>query len=119
MVSKARLYLDDYRNRFMEQERLFRYRIQAWGDVMKEVVIDRGSLLGSKEYQEITGIERASALNKIDDALADCYENIARLRHHRDSAVSVRYPFNNRCARIRRQVSMLDDVSLGKGDEGI
>ena len=57
MVSKSRLYLNAYRNRFLEQERLYRYRVQAWEDVLKEVEIDRGTLLGSMEYQQLSGVE--------------------------------------------------------------
>ena len=119
MVSKSRLYLDAYKLRFMEQERLFRYRIKAWEDVVKEVVIDRGTLLGSQEYLELSGVEQASALNQIDDSLILCYDNISRLRHHRDSNIHIRHYFKHRCARIRREISMLDDESLGKGDESV
>ena len=119
MPSKSRLYLDSYKATFMEQERLFRYRIKAWEDVMKEVVIDRGTVLGSKEYLELSGVEQASALNQIDDSLALCHDNISRLRQYRDDSIPIRYAFKNRCARLRRQISMLDDELLGKGDESV
>ena len=75
----SRLYLASYRGRFMEQERQYRYRADSWKDVMREVVIDRGTLLGSAEFEQMSGVERADKLSKIDDALSLCYDNIQRL----------------------------------------
>jgi len=117
VVSKARLYLDAYRNRFISEERLCRYRIKAWKDVLKEVVIDRGALLGSNEYGEMTGLEQGEALDKIDATFALCYDNMIRFRDRRDFTIPIRYGFKNRCARIRRQISMLDDEALGEESE--
>ena len=114
----SKLYLASYRGRFMEQERQYRYRAESWKDVMREVVIDRGTLLGSSEFEEMSGVERADKLSKIDDALSLCYDNIQRLAKNRDIAIPVKRGFKHRCKRIREKVSSMTDDELGKaGDE--
>ena len=119
MASKVKLYLESYRSRFMEQERICRYRITAWQDVMKEVVIDRGTLLGSQEYQDMSGLEQANSLNRIDESLSLCYDNIERLREDRDRGIPVKRFFSRRCARIRSQVMEMTDDDLGKKEDSI
>ncbi len=118
MPSKAKLYLDAYQDRFMEQERICRYRISAWQDVMKEVVIDRGMLVGSQNYQDMSGLERAESLDKIDSSLSLCHDNIHRLREDRDRSLPVKRFFKSRCARIRTRITEMSDEDLGKKEDG-
>ena len=117
MPSQAKLYLESYRSRFMEMERICRYRITAWQDVMKEVVIDRGALLGSEQYRDMSGVEKSKMLNLIDEAVSLCYNNIQRLREDRDRAIPVKRFFSRRCARIRSQIMEMSDEDLGKKED--
>ncbi len=110
----GKLYLASYRARFLNQERICRYRISAWQDVMKEVVIDRGMLIGSQNYQDMSGLERAEALDKIDSSISLCHDNIHRLRKIRDTVIPVKRFYTSRCARIRSKVIEMADEDLGK-----
>jgi len=101
----------------MEQERLFRYRSIAWRDVMKEVVIDRGTLLGSNEFDQMSGVERTTNLKQIDDSLSECYRSIEQLRENRDRSIPVKRGFHYRCRRIRGKVADMTDDDLGTKED--
>ena len=113
----GKLYLASYRGRFMEQERICRYRVSAWQDVMKEVVIDRGMLIGSQNYQEMSGLERAESLDKIDSSISLCHDNIRRTQRIRDTVIPIKRFYTSRCARIRSQVIDMTDEDLGKKED--
>ena len=117
MPSKARLYLDTYGASFMEQERIYRYRKTTWDDVIRNLVIDRGILLGSTNFEEMSGVEQAEALGQIDTAITKCYDHIEALRLQRDFTIPIKWGFRHRCARVRRRISDMDDDTLGKTRE--
>jgi hypothetical protein len=113
-LQKGRVYLEAYGASFMEQERIFRYRKTTWNEVIRELVMDRGMLLGSSNWEQMTGIEKAEALDKVDTAISNAYGHIAALKIQRDHTIPMRWGFKNRCARVRRRISEMDDDTLGK-----
>ena len=40
-----------------------------WKDIVVEIRMERGLLLGTTEYTDMTGVEQAQALNTIDERL--------------------------------------------------
>ena len=42
---------------------------KPWQDIITEIRYDRGILLGSERYKEMTGVEQSNALDSIDKAL--------------------------------------------------
>ena len=113
MVSKARLYLETYGSSFMEQERIFRYRKKTWDDVIRELVVDRGILLGSATFDDMTGFEKAESLGQIDTSITKSYQYVEDLRTQRDYTIPMRYGFRYRCAKVRRRIGEMDEDTLG------
>ena len=97
----------------MSIERRCRSQCESWHDILKELHIDRGTLLGSEHYDDLPGIERADALHKIDSSIGLCYAVIKELKDRRDGELPVKAGFKHRCARIRREVCALSDDALG------
>ena len=48
-------------------ERRYRMAVSAWNEIITELRVDRGMLLGNTQYSEMTGVERVKALDAIDD----------------------------------------------------
>lgn len=117
MFGKGRLYLETYGSTFMQHERIFRYRKSSWSDVMRELIIDRGLLLGSKAFEEMSGIEKADSLKQIDCAVTECFTQMDALRVQRDHTIPMRFGFRHRCERVRRRISAMDDTTLGMGEQ--
>ena len=116
MFKRTKEYLADYESQFMKLERHCRKQCRDWEDIIKELHIDRGSLLGSEQYEEMTGVERAEALLKVDRKITICHDSIDIIEGRRSNGVSVRRGFKHRCARIRKNVSALSDEGLGVKD---
>jgi len=55
--------------------------VEPWNTVIQELRADRGILLGSAQYEELNGVEKCEALDKIDSKLriarqfVESYEN--------------------------------------------
>ena len=62
-----------FRNRDIEQELRVRSEhdsfISAYNNLLVELFADRGMLLGSQRYQDMTGVERFDALHEIDSRI--------------------------------------------------
>lgn len=52
--------------------------IQAYDELLVELFADRGMLLGSTRYAELTGVERFDALNEIDRRIIETKERIRK-----------------------------------------
>ena len=52
--------------------------IQAYDELLIELFADRGMLLGSTRYSEMTGVERYDALNEIDRRIIETKERIKK-----------------------------------------
>ena len=55
--------------------------IEPWATVIKELRADRGILLGSAQYEELNGIERCEALEKIDSTIMTAQKFIDEYEH--------------------------------------
>ena len=113
MSKRSKAYLDSYREDFISLERRYRDQCEAWDNVLKELHIDRGTLLGSKQYNELSGVERADTLERIDSKIGLCYDSIQHKKTVRDSTLTPKKGFKYRCAIIQRKVCALSDKALG------
>ena len=50
-----------------------RLAVEPWNTVIQELRADRGILLGSAQYEELNGVEKCEALDKIDSKLRTAY----------------------------------------------
>lgn len=100
----------------MSFERHYRNQSKAWSDVLKELHVDRGTLLGSEQYSELSGVERADALEIIDSKIGLCYGNIQHKERLRDGELTPKRGFKYRCGIIQRKVRALSDKALGVGE---
>ena len=51
---------------------------EAWTNVLSELRYDRGILLGSERFKDMTGVEQVEVLSKIDDAVLTCENYLKR-----------------------------------------
>tara|TARA_R110000744_G_scaffold196083_3_gene315258 strand:+ start:1832 stop:2137 length:306 start_codon:yes stop_codon:yes gene_type:complete len=59
----------DHKSKAYAIERRYRMLIQPWVDMLAEIRTERGMLLGSAQYLEMVGVEKAEALDKVDERL--------------------------------------------------
>tara|TARA_R110000744_G_scaffold249196_1_gene365468 strand:- start:249 stop:551 length:303 start_codon:yes stop_codon:yes gene_type:complete len=50
-------------------ERKYRMAVKPWNEAISELRVDRGMLIGSSQFGEMTGVERVNALVVIDAAI--------------------------------------------------
>lgn len=91
-------------------------RVADWRAVLGELHADRGVLLGSKRYEEMSGIEQGRVLSEIDEAIANAKRNITMIR---DEVYSISIPRSHtyRCKRILNrliQEATFDEYKEGK-----
>ena len=55
--------------------------IEPWATVIKELRADRGILLGSAQYEELNGVERCEALEKVDSTIMTAQKFIEEYEH--------------------------------------
>jgi len=115
MRTPAKQYLEEYRQSFVMIERRCRKQCDSWLDIVKELHIDRGSLLGSEQFGSLSGVERADALHEIDSRITLCYTTINDLHARKEKELVVKRGYRRRCSRIRLQVSRLSDEALERG----
>jgi len=83
--------------------------VSAWNEIITELRVDRGMLLGNAQYSEMTGVERVKALDAIDDAIKTAKGWIKHYLHERDMVQGgLRNIFKTR--KIRR----MTDEELGE-----
>tara|TARA_R110002167_G_scaffold94470_1_gene252248 strand:+ start:37 stop:363 length:327 start_codon:yes stop_codon:yes gene_type:complete len=105
-----------YENAFKAAERHYRSKAADWHEIIQELHADRGMLLGSSQYGEMTGIERMTSLMTIDKAIYDAHGSVIDLQELRDKAVSIPAGFKYRTRILRRTVLALGDKAL-EGEE--
>ena len=83
--------------------------VSAWNEIITELRVDRGMLLGNTQYSEMTGVERVKALDAIDDSIKTANEWVSYYAHERDKVQGgIRNIFKTR--KIRR----MTDEELGE-----
>ena len=90
-------------------------RIADWRAVLGELHADRGALLGSQQYSEMSGIEQARVLGEIDDAIASTKHHITIIRDEL-FAMSIPRTHIHRCKRIINRLlkeSIFDEYKEG------
>ena len=116
MFKQTRAYLARYERRIIESERRARKQCEDWADVLRELHIDRGMLLGSEEWASLNGVERANALLSIDSKMGSAQEMTAAIMERVAAEHPPRAGFKHRCQRIRNRVSALSDDDLWEDD---
>ena len=79
--------------------------ITPWRDIIKEIRYDRGMLLGSERYREMTGIEQSNTLEIIDERLAVAHKWLDYYSNERDTNQSGFFAL----LKIRKIRSMTDE----------
>lgn len=116
MFKQTRAYLDRYERRIIESERRARKQCDDWADVLRELHIDRGMLLGSDEWTSLNGVERANALLSIDSKIDSSQEMATAIMERIAAENPERVGFKHRCRRIRNRVRALSDDDLWGDD---
>tara|TARA_R110002020_G_scaffold79096_5_gene198489 strand:- start:29725 stop:30030 length:306 start_codon:yes stop_codon:yes gene_type:complete len=73
----------DPRSKAYAIERRYRMLIQPWTEMLSEIRTDRGMLLGSTQYTEMVGIDKAKSLSAIDERLMQAEEWLLRYANER------------------------------------
>jgi len=97
----------------MSEERIYRRKAGDWKAVILELHADRGMLLGSSQYGEMTGVERVKSLVAIDQPIYDAHTRIAEIEDLRDRAIPIPTGYKYRVKSIRNKIHALDDEALG------
>lgn len=113
MLKRSREILAKYNDDFMSAERHYRRKAGDWRSIIQELHADRGMLLGTTQYGEMNGVERAEALGVIDHAIREAHSHIEELETLRDKTVEVPYGFKYRAKNTRRKILLLGDEALG------
>ena len=113
MLRRSKEILTKYRDDFMSAERHYRRKAGDWWSIIQELHADRGMLLGSTQYSDMTGVERAEALGGIDHAIHNAHSHIEELKLLRAKAVEVPHGFKYRAKIARKKVLTLSDEALG------
>ena len=113
MTKRSREILTKYNDDFMSAERHYRRKAGDWRSIIQELHADRGMLLGTTQYSEMNGVERAEALGVIDHAIREAHSHIEELKVLRDEAVEIPFGFKYRSSVARRKILLLSDEALG------
>ena len=90
-------------------------RLQDWDVVIRELHADRGSMLGSAQWDTMNGVEKAKALGAIDEEIEAAYVHKETIRARRETTfpVSPRFGFTFR-AMLRKRRRHDDELELRK-----
>jgi len=113
VFKRQRETLTKYSDDFMSAERHYRRKAGDWRSIIQELHADRGMLLGSTQYNDMTGVERAESLGGIDHAIREAHSHIEELKVLRAMAVEVPHGFKHRAKIARKKVLALSDEALG------
>ena len=91
-------------------ERKYRMAVKPWQYIIKELRLDRGMLLGSSQFGEMTGVEQVSALDSIDGAIKTATQWISHYNEERDRQQGGFFDI----LKIRKIRNMTDE-ELGEG----
>jgi len=81
--------MKDNKGRAYALERRYRMLSQPWKDMLVEIRAERGALLGTKQYEEMAGIEKAKALDTVDDRLVMAQEWLVHYEKERTQGISM------------------------------
>ena len=112
-MSKSKVIQAKYENLFMVAERHHRRKVADWKNIIQELHADRGMLLGSSQFTDMSGVEQYELLKGIDTAIYDCHKRIDEIEELRNRAVPEPFGYKYRARVIRRKVLALDDEALG------
>ncbi len=87
-------------------ERRYRMLSEPWKEMLLEIRAERGALLGTKQYEEMAGVEKAKALDTIDDRLVMAQEWLLHYERERTKGAS------RGVKRWLKDVSLLSDSEL-------
>jgi|TARA_Y100000004_G_scaffold188110_1_gene241816 hypothetical protein len=103
-------YMADTRIRAYNIERRYRTLKKPWSEIIRELRAERGALLGSNEYTEMVGVERANSLDVIDTRLKDAEAWIAHYEAERVDSNRKLGLFRSR--KLLAEISNLSDEEL-------
>jgi len=98
--------MKDAKGRAFALERRYRMLSQPWKDMLVEIRAERGALLGTKQYEEMAGIEKAKALDTIDDRLVMVQKWLLHYERERTKGVGMSVK------RWLKEASLMSDAEL-------
>ena len=101
--------MTDIRIKAYNIERRYRTLSKPWLDIVHELRIERGALLGSAEYQELIGVEKSMGLGNLDVRLREAEEWLSYYESERVSS--------NKKLGLFRSRKLLSEISLLSDDE--
>jgi hypothetical protein len=87
-------------------ERRYRMLSEPWHEMLLEIRAERGALLGTKQYEEMAGVEKATALNTIDERLVMVQKWLLYYDEERTKGAS------RSLKKWLKEVSILSDLEL-------
>jgi len=100
----------DARIRAYNIERRYRTLSKPWSEIIRELRAERGALLGSNEYQDMVGVERAGALDTIDTRIRQAEEWLSY--YESEKAVANKEMGFFRSRKLLSEISALTDEEL-------
>ena len=80
--------MKDHKRRAYALERRFRTLTQPWLEMIAEIRGERGALLGTEQYNEMAGVEKAAALDLVDTRLQIAEAWLVHYTEDREADVS-------------------------------
>ena len=101
--------MTDIRIQAYNIERRYRTLSKPWSDIVHDLRAERGALLGSAEYQELIGVEKAMGLGNLDTRLREAEQWMDYYESKRAEA--------NKNLGMFRSRKLLNEISLLSDDE--
>lgn len=98
--------MKDYKRRAYALERRYRILTQPWVDMIVEMRSERGALLGTEQFRDMAGVEKAAALDLVDSRLQIAEEWLA---HYAEERVADE---GHRVKRWLKEAATLSDSEL-------
>ena len=98
--------MKDSKGRAFALERRYRMLSQPWKDMLVEIRAERGLLLGTKQYEEMVGIEKAKALDTMDERLVMVQNWLLHYEKERTNGVG------KRKKKWLKEASLMSDAEL-------
>tara|TARA_R100000152_G_C6702959_1_gene132098 strand:+ start:119 stop:439 length:321 start_codon:yes stop_codon:yes gene_type:complete len=102
--------MGDTRIRAYNIERRYRTLANPWHEIIRELRAERGALLGSNEFIDMVGVERANSLDIIDTRLKDAEEWLSYYEAEKVAANKSLGLFRSR--KLLQEISSLTDDEL-------
>lgn len=99
MVVKSKDFIATFTVKAYDEVSSAKRRVADWRAVLGELHADRGVLLGSQRYEEMSGVEQGRVLSEIDAAITNAKHHITTIR---DEVYGMSIPKSHaiRCKRI-------------------